>query len=106
MSLSIKQARIVTDLDAPRPGTATELIAFFNEDGTPATFGAGSDFDAADAREAIKTKTQVAALTSVTAPNAANAAGAEPTAAEFNALVTLANANKAAINALIAALKA
>lgn len=41
----------------------------------------------------------------VTAADAAAAAGTTPTKAEFDALVTLANANKAAINALIKAQK-
>ena len=41
----------------------------------------------------------------VTAADAAEAAGTAPTKAEFDALVTLANANKAAINALIKAQK-
>lgn len=54
----------------------------------------------------LPTKTQVAALTAVTAADATAAAGANPTKAEFDVLVTLANANKAKINALIAALKA
>lgn len=40
----------------------------------------------------------------VTAADAAVAAGSAPTKAEFDAVVTLANANKAAINALVAAL--
>lgn len=54
----------------------------------------------------IPTKTQVAALTAVTAPDATSAAGSTPTKAEFDVLVTLANANKAKINAIISALKA
>ena len=48
----------------------------------------------------------VQALTAVTAANATAAAAAEPTKAEFDVLVTLANANKTAINAIITALKA
>lgn len=51
-------------------------------------------------------KTQIVALAAVTAANGAPAVGDPPTKAEFDALVTLANANKAAINAIIAALKA
>ena len=47
----------------------------------------------------------VTALTEVTAADAAPSA-AEPTKAEFDVLVTLANANKTAINAIITALKA
>lgn len=54
----------------------------------------------------LPTKTQVAALTAVSAADAAAAAGATPTKAEFDVLVTLANANKAKINAIITALKA
>lgn len=110
MSNATKQAVVVTDLEELRSGYSTERLALFNEDGTPIDLSGagagGSDFDAADARDAIKTKTQVAALTAVTAPNAAVAAGAEPTKAEYDVLVTLANANKAALNAIIAALKA
>lgn len=44
----------------------------------------------------LPTKTQVAALTAVTTPDATDAAS----------VITLANANKAKINAIIAALKA
>lgn len=55
---------------------------------------------------ALKAKTQINALATVTAANGTVAAGDPPTKAEFDALVTLANANKAAINAIIAALKA
>lgn len=51
------------------------------------------------------TKAEVTALTPVTAANAV-ASVADPTKAEFDALVTLANANKTKINAIIAALKA
>lgn len=54
----------------------------------------------------LPTKTQVAGLTNVTATDATPAAGANPTKAEFDVLVTLANANKAKINQIIAALKA
>lgn len=54
----------------------------------------------------VGTSTQVAALTNVTQANAAPAAGAEPTKAEYDVLVALANANKAKINQIIAALKA
>ena len=50
-------------------------------------------------------KTQIVALAAVTAANAAPSV-AGPTKAEFDVLVTLANANKVAINAIIAALKA
>ena len=46
----------------------------------------------------------VAAM-AVTAANAAAAAGAAPTKAEYDVLVTLANANKAAINLILTALK-
>lgn len=53
----------------------------------------------------LPTKTQVAGLTPVTAPDAVPSVGV-PTKAEFDAVVVLANANKAKINALIAALKA
>lgn len=54
----------------------------------------------------LPTKTQVATLTNVVAADAAAAAGATPTKAEYDVLVTLANANKAKINQIIAALKA
>lgn len=54
----------------------------------------------------IAVSTQVAALTAVTAANGVAAAGATPTKAEYDAVVALANANKVAINAIIAALKA
>lgn len=54
----------------------------------------------------LAVSTQVASLTNVTQANAAPAAGAEPTKAEYDVLVALANANKAKINQIIAALKA
>lgn len=54
----------------------------------------------------LPTKTQVAGLTNVTTADATAAAGSTPTKAEFDALVTLANASKAKINQIIAALKA
>lgn len=54
----------------------------------------------------LKAKPQVSALAAVSAANATAAAGDTPTKAEFDTLVTLANANKAAINAVIEALKA
>lgn len=54
----------------------------------------------------LPVKSQVTALTAVTAPDAAAAAAAAPTKAEYDVLVTLANANKAKINAIITALKA
>lgn len=54
----------------------------------------------------LPVKSQIAALTAVTAPDAAAAAGATPTKAEFDVLVTLANANKAKINQVITAAKA
>lgn len=54
---------------------------------------------------ATRGKTATVALAAVSAPNAAPSV-AEPTKSEFDVLVTLANANKAAINAIIAALKA
>lgn len=54
----------------------------------------------------LPTKTEVSALTPVTAANATAAASENPTKAEFDVLVTLANANKAKINAIITALKA
>lgn len=46
----------------------------------------------------------VAAM-AVTAADAAAAAGSAPTKAEYDVLVTLANANKAAINLILTALK-
>lgn len=49
---------------------------------------------------------QVAALAAVSVANASTAAGETPTKAEHDALAALANANKAAINSIITALKA
>lgn len=53
----------------------------------------------------LPTKTQVAALTNVTTPDAV-ASVAVPTKAEFDAVVALANALKVRVNQIIAALKA
>lgn len=47
-----------------------------------------------------------ATVTAVSAANGVAAAGEAPTKAEFDAVVTLANAEKTAVNAVIAALKA
>lgn len=70
--------------------TATEvLICITGEHPTPASI----------------TVTPAALVASVSASNAAAAAGDNPTKAEFDAVVTLANANKTAINAVISALK-
>lgn len=51
------------------------------------------------------TKDTRAAITAIATADAVAAAGAAPDKAEFDALVALANANKAKINALIAELK-
>lgn len=59
-----------------------------------------------DADGIIADKAEIAALTTVSAADAEAAVGANPTKAEYDVLVTLANANKVAINAIIAALKA
>lgn len=50
-------------------------------------------------------KQRTALLAPVTVVNAVAAAGATPTKAEHDAVVALSNANKAAINAVIAELK-
>lgn len=55
---------------------------------------------------ATRGKTATVALAAVSAANGSPAAADPVTKAEFDVLVTLANANKAAINAIIAALKA
>lgn len=52
------------------------------------------------------TVTPAAKVTAVSAADGVAAAGDAPTKAEFDAVVTLANANKAAVNAIITALKA
>lgn len=79
---------------APIVGTSAATAKAGNY--TPSTAEVGT---------ALKAKTQVAALAAVSAANATPSV-AEPTKAEFDVLVTLANANKVAINAIIAALKA
>lgn len=60
----------------------------------------------AGAVAALKAKTQIAALAANSAANAAAAAADPPTKAEFDAVVTLANALKVTVNAIITALKA
>lgn len=50
-------------------------------------------------------KQRMSALTPTVAPNATAAAGAAPTKAEFDVVVTLANELKADLNLAIAALK-
>lgn len=59
-------------------------------------FGTGAAPTTAQVAAALKAKTQIAALAAITTPNATDEATA----------ITLANANKVAINAIIAALKA
>lgn len=52
-----------------------------------------------------KTVTHNTAVSSVTAANGTAAAGANPTKAEFDAVVTLANSTKAQLNALLVQLR-
>lgn len=75
--------------------------------GTTATTAKAGNYTptTAEVANALKAKTQISALNGVIA-TATAAAGDTPTKAEFDALVTLANANKAAIGAIVAALKA
>jgi hypothetical protein len=65
-------------------------------DGVNAGGGEGTAYTDADAVAAVAAKTQIAALTAITTPD-----GSDQTTTQ-----ALANANKAAINAIIAALKA
>ncbi|MGP6171974.1 hypothetical protein ACTU6V_12300 [Microbacterium sp. A204] len=76
--------------------------------GTTATTAKAGNYTptSAEVATALKAKTQVAALAAVSAANGAPAAADPVTKAEYDVLVTLANANKAAINAIITALKA
>lgn len=76
--------------------------------GTTATTAKAGNYTPSSAEVAagLKAKSQVAALSNVSAADAPVAAGDTPTKAEYDKLVTLANANKAAINAIVAALKA
>ena len=53
----------------------------------------------------VKTVTHNTAVTSVTAANGTAAAEANPTKAEFDAVVTLANSTKAQLNALLVQLR-
>jgi hypothetical protein len=94
MAQRVEQA-IVTSRASVKRGQETTKLALFNPDGTPYS-----------ASKSVSTKTQIVALTPVAAANAVAAAGANPTKAEYDALVTLANENKAKLNAVIAALKA
>ena len=61
-------------------------------------------FDAANHKLVFDANVQ-AVIAAVAAADGVAAAGAAPDKAEFDAVVTLANANKAAINAVISALK-
>lgn len=76
--------------------------------GTTATTAKAGNYTptSAEVSAGLKAKAQITALAAVSAANAAPAEGAEPTKAEYDVLVTLANANKATINAIISALKA
>lgn len=128
------QRRLVTQA-VPDPRLILPDLALFNEDGTPfdpttvdtstlATKASPAftgnptaptpplgDNDTSIANtefvnlNAGKGKAAIVALTAVSAADAAPSAAA-PTKAEFDVLVTLANANKAKINAIITALKA
>lgn len=109
MSNAIEQAVVVTSQTELNPSQSATRLALFDEDGDPFEFsgeGGGSSYTDSDARAAVATKSQIAALSAVTAPDATLAVGDAPTDEEFDALVTLANANKAALNSIIAALKA
>lgn len=131
MGRIVEQTRIVSR-DSINPHQIVSEVAFFDADGLPVNFGSGAapvasptftgnpkaptpavgDNDTSIATTAFvlsnagKNKTEIAALTAVSAANAAAAADSTPTKAEYDVLVTLANANKVAINALIVALKA
>ena len=72
------------------PGRLTGKISLFNEDGTPFSPGSGGGYTPPT-------------LVPVSEADAVAAADATPTKAEFDALVALANANKAAINAIVTA---
>lgn len=76
--------------------------------GTTATTAKAGNYvpTSAEVSNGLKAKAQITALANVSAANGTPAAANPVTKAEFDVLVTLANANKAAINAIIAALKA
>ena len=95
MASQVVEQAVVTAQAAVKVGQETTKLALFNPDGTPYSVA-----------QQLAVKTQIAALTTVTAANGVAAAGATPTKAEYDVVVTLTNANKTAINAIIAALKA
>lgn len=101
----VLQAQLISGQTALDGGQSVTQLALFKEDGSPYT-GDGAGLDAAGARAAIASKTQIVAVTATAAPNAVAAAGANPTKAEYDAVVTLVNELKADYNALLAALKA
>lgn len=75
--------------------------------GTSATTAKAGNYvpTSAEVSAGLKAKTQVNALAAVSVADAVPSVAA-PTKAEFDAVVALTNANKVAINAIIAALKA
>lgn len=106
MANTVEQARVVTTQSEIRPGQSVTELALFDTDGQPLDLSGGVAYTDADARAAIASKTQVAALTAATSANGVAAAGAEPTKAEYDAVVALVNELKGKVNGIIAALKA
>lgn len=108
MSQVVKQARLTTQ-GAIAEGQAVELLALFNADGSPYV-GDGAGITAAQAVNAVATKTQIAALananqvstsdsTAVSIAALSNASAA-PTQAEFNTAVALINDLRSKVNSL------
>lgn len=102
MASNIVQKCIVHD-DADVSPLLPMHVALFNEDGTPFTGGG-------DAPEAATTSTaglvkKASATTAISSPDASAAAAETVTKAEFDAVVAVANACKAAVNDLIAKAK-
>lgn len=102
MTNAVQQA-VITERDELKRGTSAVRLALFNDDGSPFEPGGIS---ASDAVDAVAEKSQIAAVTAVAATNGAQASGANPTKAEYDAVVALANELKTKFNALLAAIKA
>lgn len=97
---ALVQKMVVEDPSKASP-LLPQRVALVNPDGTPFS-GGGASPGAATTSKAGLVK-MAAAVSQVSAADAAQAAGDAPTKAEFDAVVALANSLKATLNQLLSA---
>lgn len=102
MSQAVQHAVLRTDVTELKAGAPALQLALFDTEGNPVSL----DGVATATPVEQEVSEEIAALTEIDVDDAEEAADDIPTAEEFNALVALANANKAKLNEIVAALKA